>query len=132
MSILDNRMLDNRMLDNRMLDNRMLDNLTLDESKTMIENLNRQNKNLDNINKNLDLLNKQHYNLYMETQLKFERLQDELLIFHAEVRGHKINWEDMFYSEPDIGYNFNENKGQTKEGQIKEGQTKERKRSHSI
>jgi len=107
-----------------MFDNRMIDTLTLDESKTMIENLNRQNKNLDNINKNLDLLNKQHYNLYMETQLKFERLQDELLIFHAEVRGHKINWEDMFYSEPDIGCDY-KNEFQNKSQERK-------KRSHSI
>ena len=110
-------------------------NLTLDESKTIIENLNRENKHLDNLNKNLDslnknldALNKQHYNLYMETQLKFERLQDELLIFHAEVRGHKINWEDMFYSQPDIGCDYkNEFQSQGKH------QTKDRKkRSHSI
>jgi hypothetical protein len=101
-------------------------NLTLDESKTIIENLYRENKNLDALNKNLDLLNKQHYNLYMETQLKFERLQDELLIFHAEVRGHKINWEDMFYIEPDIGCDYknefqNQNIGKER-----------KKRSHSI
>jgi hypothetical protein len=42
----------------------------------------------------------------METKLKYERLQDELLIFHAEVRGHKINWEDMFYSTPDVGCDY--------------------------
>jgi hypothetical protein len=84
------------------------------------------NKDLDRVNKNLDALNKQHYNLYMETKLKFERLQDELLIFHAEVRGHKINWEDMFYNAPEIGYELhnelhNDNKT-----------IGERKRSHSI
>ena len=91
----------------------------LDESNDII-------KRLETHNKNLDALNKQHYNLYMETQLKFERLQDELLIFHAEVRGHKINWEDMFYSEPDIGCDY-KNEFQS------QGKNKERKkRSHSI
>jgi hypothetical protein len=105
-------------------------NLTLDEYKTIIENLNRQNKNLDNLNKNLDALNKQHYNLYMETQLKFERLQDELLIFHAEVRGHKINWEDMFYSEPDIGCDY-KNEFQT-QGKNQNLGKERKKRSHSI
>jgi hypothetical protein len=107
-------------------------NFTLDESKTIIEKLNRENKNLDALNKNLDALNKQHYNLYMETQLKFERLQDELLIFHAEVRGHKINWEDMFYSEPDIGCDY-KNEFQTQGKSQTKGKNKERKkRSHSI
>ena len=79
------------------------------------------------INKNLDALNKQHYNLYMETKLKFERLQDELLIFHAEVRGHKINWEDMFYSSPDIGCDYH-NEFQTENKMV----STERKRSRSI
>jgi hypothetical protein len=102
----------------------------LDESKTIIENLNRQNKHLDNLNKNLDALNKQHYNLYMETKLKFERLQDELLIFHAEVRGHKINWEDMFYSTPDVGCDYT---NEFHNGNEKNHKTsKERKRSRSI
>lgn len=99
----------------------------LEKSTAINKELERYNASLDNIIKNLDALNKQHYNLYMETKLKYERLQDELLIFHAEVRGHKINWEDMFYSTPDIGCDYhnefnNENKIHTKE----------RKRSRSI
>lgn len=105
----------------------------LDESKTIIENLNRQNKHLDNLNKNLDALNKQHYNLYMETKLKFERLQDELLIFHAEVRGHKINWEDMFYSIPDVGCDYsNEYQNEMTHNKKSQNMSKERKRSRSI
>jgi len=74
--------------------------------------------------KNLELLNKKHYNLYIETEKKLDILKDELLIFHAEVRGHKSNWEDMFYSDAEIGYDLNSN--------LIQKINKERKRSHSI
>jgi hypothetical protein len=76
--------------------------------------------------KNLELLNKKHYNLYIETEKKLDILKDELLIFHAEVRGHKSNWEDMFYSDAEIGYDMNLNLN------INSQNIKERKRSHSI
>jgi hypothetical protein len=117
----------------------------IDESNAIIKNLQDQNTTLerhnvkleqhnatlDKHNKNLDALNKQHYNLYMETKLKFERLQDELLIFHAEVRGHKINWEDMFYSTPSIGCDYTIGCDYQNEKQSK-NKSKERKRSRSI
>uniref|UniRef100_A0A6C0JJ66 Uncharacterized protein n=1 Tax=viral metagenome TaxID=1070528 RepID=A0A6C0JJ66_9ZZZZ len=95
--------------------------------------LEKHNASLEKHNERLDALNKQHYNLYMETKLKFERLQDELLIFHAEVRGHKINWEDMFYSTPDVGCDYsNEYHNENEMTHNKKSVSKERKRSRSI
>ena len=78
--------------------------------------------------KNLESLNKKHYTLYMEAENKLDRLKDELLIFHAQVRGHKHNWEDMFYSDPEIGYDLNSNLNSNLIQKI----NKERKRSNSI
>ena len=106
----------------------MTDLNLVNEYKLKLEESNIMIKNLDKQNRILDALNKKHYNLYMETDYKLDRLKDELLIFHAQVRGHKNNWEDMFYSDPEIGYDLNSNSNSNSIQKI----NKERKRSNSI
>jgi hypothetical protein len=58
-------------------------------------------------------------NSYKEQSVELDKLNKELLFFHREIRQHKQQWEDMFYSPSAQGYAFEEANVERKRAQSK-------------
>lgn len=58
-------------------------------------------------------------NSYKEQSVELDKLNKELLFFHREIRQHKQQWENMFYSPSPDGYAYEEAKVERKRAQSK-------------
>ena len=58
-------------------------------------------------------------NCYKEQSVELDKLNKELLFFHREIRQHKQQWENMFYSPSPDGYAYEEAKVERKRAQSK-------------
>ena len=58
-------------------------------------------------------------NSYKDQSIELNKLNKELLFFHREIRQHKQQWENMFYSPSPEGYAFEEAKVERKRAQSK-------------
>ena len=56
---------------------------------------------------------------YNDQSNELDKLNKELLFFHREIRQHKQQWENMFYSPSPEGYAFEEAKIERKRAQSK-------------
>ena len=56
---------------------------------------------------------------YNDQSNELDKLNKELLFFHREIRQHKQQWENMFYSPSPEGYAFEEAKIVRKRAQSK-------------
>ena len=58
-------------------------------------------------------------NSYKEQSVELDKLNKELLFFHREIRQHKQQWENMFYSPSPEGYAYEETNVERKRAQSK-------------
>jgi hypothetical protein len=54
---------------------------------------------------------------YKDQSNELDKVNKELLFFHREIRQHKQQWENMFYSPSPEGYAFEETKVERKRAQ---------------
>ena len=72
-----------------------------------------QDKKLDEANDTIKRLTNKYNDLsilYKEQSKEINKLNNELQFFHREMRQHKQQWENMFYSPSAQGYAFEEEK----------------------
>ena len=75
----------------------------LEEANNTIKILTNQYKDLSSRYKDLS-------NSYKEQSQEMNKLNNELNFFHREMRQHKQQWENMFFSPSPEGYAYEEEK----------------------
>ena len=81
-----------------------------------------QDKQLDEANDTIKRLTNKYNDLsilYKEQSKEINKLNNELQFFHREMRQHKQQWENMFFSPSAQGYAFEEEKLERKRAQSK-------------
>ena len=84
----------------------------LDEANDKIKQLTNKYKELSDRYKEL-------ITSYKEQSHEMNKLNNELQFFHREMRQHKQQWENMFFSPSAQGYAFEEEKLERKRAQTK-------------
>ncbi len=81
-----------------------------------------QDKKLDEANDTIKKLTNKYNDLsilYKEQCQEINKLNNELQFFHREMRQHKQQWENMFFSPSAQGYAYEEEKLARKRAQSK-------------
>jgi hypothetical protein len=84
-----------------------------------LEEANNKIRQLTNSYKELMISYKELMHNYKDQSKELDKLNKELLFFHREIRQHKQQWENMFYSPSPEGYAFEEAKVERKRAQSK-------------
>ena len=84
-----------------------------------LEEANKKINELTISNKQLTIGYKELLIKYKDQSKELDKLNKELLFFHREIRQHKQQWENMFYSPSPEGYAYEEAKLERKRSQSK-------------
>ena len=75
-----------------------------------LDEANHKIKQLTNSYNDLSIRYKELITCYKEQSHEMSKLNNELQFFHREMRQHKQQWENMFFSPSAQGYAFEEEK----------------------